>query len=324
MKAIRFDQYGDYNQLYLADLPEPQPVEGEVLVKITAAAVNPLDNTVRLGYFSVAKKPPLVLGNEAAGVVVEPGSSQLAAGTRVMVAGTYGVLQDGTWREYVLAKPEELVPTPGAISDVEAAGVPIAYLTAQLALKAGGFAEGQTLLVSAVGSSVGNAAIQLARAQGAARVITTAGSTEKAEKARGMGYADVIDLSHEPLSDGVARLTAGSGVDLAIDGVGGPMPGQALASLKAGGTLVTLGYSAGTQASINLLDLISKLTRVVGFNLFAQTPQAIGEAYAVILRLLAEGALKPLVARTFPLAQAAEAQRFLIEGRPFGKVVLTL
>jgi NADPH:quinone reductase-like Zn-dependent oxidoreductase len=112
-------------------------------------------------------------------------------------------------------------------------------------------------------------------------------------------------------------------VDVAIDSIGGPITGEALASLGQGGTLVTLGYPAGTQASINVTDLIWKATRVVGFNLFVQPLETVAAAYATILSLLAEGRVKPLVARTFPLDEAAAAQRYLSQERPFGKVVLT-
>lgn len=325
MKAIQLNQYGDYSQLKLVNVPEPKPTGHQVVVKVTAAAVNPLDNTVRLGQFPMAKKPPLILGNEGAGRVVDPRDSGLAEGTRVMFSGTYGVLRDGTWQEYLLVEPYHLVKIPEMISDIEAAAVPVAFLTGQLALTAaGGFHPGQYVLVPGVGSSVGNAALQLARAQGANRVITSSGSTTKAETARSLGYSDVIDLSKESLSSGVARLTDGIGVDLALDCIGGPITGQALACLKQGGTLVSIGYSAGTQAEINVLDLIGKATRITGFNLFLQPPDAMNEAFKVIMNLLTEGKIRPVIAKTFPLAQAAEAQRYLIENRPFGKVVLTI
>ena len=120
------------------------------------------------------------------------------------------------------------------------------------------------------------------------------------------------------------RLTDGAGVALAVDSVGGPLTGPALAALGQGGTLVTLGYPAGTEATINLLGLIAKSTHIVGLDLFAQPPEAFGEAYGLITKLLAEGRIQPLVSRTFPLEEAAEAQRYLVEDRPFGKVVLTV
>jgi len=324
MRAVRFERFGGYGELRLVETPRPEPAEGEVLVRMRAAAVNPLDNTVRLGRFPMAKESQLIPGNEGAGVVEEPGDSGLARGARVMFSGSYGVTRDGTWREYVVARPQEVVPVPENVTDEEAAAVPVAYLTAWLALKTGGFSAGQTVLSPGVGGSVGNAAAQLARAQGAARVLTSAGSAWKAQKAREIGYEDVIDLSEESLGEGVARLTGGSGVDLAIDSIGGSITGQALASLGEGGTLVVLGYPAGTEVGINLMDLISKATRALGFSLFLQPPEAFRDAYEVILKLLAEGRVRPLVSRTFPLEEAAEAQRFLIEERPFGKVVLTL
>lgn len=324
MRTICFERYGDYGELRLADAPVPEPADGEVLARMTAAAVNPLDNTVRLGYFPMAKEPPLVLGNEGVGVVEDPGTSGLAEGTRVMITGAYGVTRDGTWREYVAASPQEVVPVPDGLTDAEAAAVPVAYLTAQLALKTGGFSSGQSVLAPGVGGSVGNATVQLARAQGASRVISSSGTSWKVEKARELGYDEVIDLSEESVDEGVMRLTEGAGVALAVDSVGGPLMGQALAALGQGGTLVTLGYPAGTEATVNLLDLIAKATHVVGFSLFVQPPEAIGEAYEVILTLLAEGRVKPLVSQTFPLEKAAEAQRYLIEQRPFGKVVLTM
>jgi len=326
MRAVRLERFGgDYDELKAVEVPRPEAAGGRVLVRMSVAAVNPLDDTVRRGYFPAAKEPPLVLGNEGVGIVVDPGASGFAEGARVMVSGAYGVMQDGTWREYAAAEPGDLVPAPASLSDEEAAGVPVVWLTAQLALTyLGGFSPGQTVLVPAVGGAVGNAAVQLARAQGAARVVTTAGSAEKAERARSLGYEDVIDLSQESLGAGVARLTGGEGVDLAINSPGGEVTGQALAALKAGGTLVTLGYSAGTEATVGLLDLISKNARVLGFNLFAQPPEAFGEGWEAVLRLLDEGKVRPLVARAFPLEEAAEALRHLIEERPFGKVVLTL
>lgn len=325
MRAVRFERFGDYGELGLAEVARPEPADGQALIGMRAAAVNPLDDTVRRGYFSMAKEPPLVLGNEGTGVVAEPGGSGLAEGTRVMFGGTYGVLRDGTWQEYVAADARDLVPVPESLGDAEAAGVPEAWLTAQLALRAaGGFEAGRSVLAPAVGGSVGNAAVQLARAQGASRVITSAGSTAKAEKARAMGYEDVVDLSRETLSAGVARLTDGAGVDLAINGVGGALTGEALASLAQGGTMVAVGYSAGTEATVNLLDLIVKTSRVVGFNLFSQPPEAVAQAYGAVLGLISKGRVGPVVARTFPLEEAAEAQRHLIEDRPFGKVVLTM
>jgi NADPH:quinone reductase and related Zn-dependent oxidoreductases len=329
MRAVRFDEFGDYDVLKLVDVPEPVPGEGEVLVKMSAAAVNPFDNTVRQGW--VAQVPPgLIQGNEGSGVVVA-GSESLPTGTRVMLMGAYGFARSGTWQEFVTAGPADATKVPDNLSDVEAAAVPVAYIAAQLALVRGvGLIPGMTLLIPGVGGSVGNAAIQLARVQGAGRIITSAGRTEKAEHARDLGYDDVVDLAKESLSEGVMRLTDGKGVDVALDSIGGSITGEALKSVAPGGRVIQMGYPAGTDLNLSSLTLIWSAmgaggsTTVQGFNIYFQPPEAYAQAWATILPMLRAGTVKPSIDRTYPLEEAAAATRHLIEDRPFGKVVLTI
>ena len=330
MRAVRFDEYGDYDVLKVVDVPEPEAGPGEVVVKLTAAGVNPFDNTCRRGW--VSQVPPgTIQGNEGAGVVVGQGTADLPPGMRVMVVGTYGFARSGTWQEQVTAGPTEAVRVPDNLTDVEAAAVPVAYLGAQLALTHGVRLEpGMTLLIPGVGGGVGNAAIQLARIHGAGRIITTAGRTEKAERARSLGYADVIDLSQETLSDGVRRLTDGKGVDVALDSIGGSITGEALKSLVPGGRVVQMGYPAGTELTVDSIVLIwgangsGASTAIEGFNIYYLPGEAFAAAWATILPLLTDGRIKPVIDRTFPLAEAGEATRHLTEDRPFGKVVLTI
>jgi NADPH2:quinone reductase len=231
----------------------------------------------------------------------------------------------------VTAAPGEATKVPDNLSDVEAAAVPVAYIAAQLALTNGvRLKPGMTVLIPGVGGSVGNAAIQLAKAQGAGRVISSAGRTEKAEKARSLGYDDVVDLSKESLSEGVMRLTDGKGADVALDSIGGAITGEALKSVAPGGRVINLGYTGGTDLNVNSLTLIwSALgaggsTSVEGFNIYFQPPDAYAAAWATVLPLLADGTVKPAIDRSFPLEEAAAATRHLIEDRPFGKVVLTI
>ena len=169
-------------------------------------------------------------------------------------------------------EPEDLALVPDAIDDVVAASLPVAYLTAQITLTLAGFKPGKTVLAPAIGGSVGNATYQLARAQGAGKVISTAGSAAKAARARELGFEDVIDLTTEGLADGVRRITAGKGVDIVIDSIGGGVTGEALSSLGLGGVLITLGYSAGRKTTIDVTDLIWKAARMAGFSLFSQSP----------------------------------------------------
>jgi len=262
------------------------------------------------------------LGNEGAGVVEDPGGFSFPVGTRVMFSGSYGVSEDGTYSEWIAARGEDLCPIPDNIDDATAGGTPVAYLTAQITLAQAGFEPGKYVLAPAIGGSVGNAVTQLARAQGAGRAISTTTSRAKAEQARALGFEHVIDLSAESLADGVRRMTGGRGVDVVIESVGGALTGQALGTLALNGVLTTLGYSAGRKTTIDVTDLIWKRARMTGFSLFAQSRAVKEAAWATILPLLASGAVKPIVERTFKLEESAEALRHLIEDRPFGRVVL--
>jgi NADPH2:quinone reductase len=321
MRVIEAETFSGYGGLRQTELPQPQPAKERVLVCVTAAGVTPLDHTILSGGHPRAKAP-LVLGNEGAGVIEDAGDSGLAAGSRVMLTGPYGVSENGTWQEWLLVSPEHLALVPDAIDDVVAAGVPVAYLTAQITLTLAGFKPGMTVLAPGIGGSVGNATYQLARAHGARKVISTAGSSAKAAKARELGFEDVVDLSTEGLAAGVRRMTAGTGVDIVIEGIGGTVTSEALSSLGLGGVLITLGYSAGRKTTIDVTDLIWKRARMAGFSLFAQSPIAIAAAWQDILPLIVNGSVKPIVERVYPFAEAGEALRHLIEDRPFGKIVL--
>src|SRR6267378_7734317 len=322
MRAIEAGTFSGYGGLRQTELPKPQPSKDRVLVRVTAAGVTPLDHTILSGGHPRAKAP-LVLGNEGAGVVEDAGESGLAVGGGVMFTGPYGVRENGAWQEWLLARPEHLVLVPDAIGDVVAASLPVAYLTAQTTLTLAGFKPHMTVLAPAIGGSVGNATYQVARAQGAGKVISTAGSAAKAAKARELGFEDVIDLTTEGLADGVRRITAGRGADIVIESIGGTVTSEALSSLSLGGALITLGYSAGRKTTIDVTDLIWKGARMAGFSLFAQSPSAVAAAWQKIIPLIVNGSVKPLVERVYPLGEASEALRHLIEDRPFGKVVLT-
>jgi NADPH:quinone reductase len=322
MRAMRAENFRGYEGLKLVDLPKPAVSEGKVLLRITASGVTPLDYTILSGKYPLAKAP-LVLGNEGAGVVEAGGGTDFPIGSHVMFTGAYGVHEDGTYREWVTVRKEHLCLIPEGVDDVTAAGIPVAYLTAQMALTRAGFQAGKTVLAPAIGGSVGNAATQLARALGAKHAISSTTNHPKAAQAKALGFNEVIDTSIEKLGDGVRRITGGYGADIVIDGIGGEVLSKALGVLALGGSLTTLGYSASRKATIDVTNLIWQRASILSFNLFAQSQAAFAEAWNVIVPLLRSGAIKPIVAQTFPLAEAADALRYLIEGRPFGRVVLT-
>ncbi len=309
MRAMRAEGFKGYQDLKLVDTPKPQVSDGRVLVKITAAGVTPLEHTILSGGYPRAKAP-LILGSEGAGVVEDANGSEFSAGARVMFTGPYGVSEDGAYSEYLAVRNENLCLIPGNIDDVSAAGLPVAYLTAHMALSLAGFQAGKTVLSPAIGGSVGNAVTQLARALGARHAMSTTTNHAKAEQAKTLGFYEVIDLSAGKLGEGVRRITEGYGSDIVIDAIGGDVLSEALGTLAMGGSLTTLGYSAGRKSTIDVTDLIWKRASIKSFSLFAQPPEMWSTAWESIFRLLESGAIKPIVARTFALEDAAEALRY--------------
>jgi NADPH2:quinone reductase len=320
MRAILAEAFGGYGNLKLADIPKPVVSDGRILVRMTAAGATPLDHTILFGGHPRAKAP-LVLGNEGAGVV-EGGAEQFPDGCRVMFTGPYGVYENGAFSEWVAVKKEHLCLVPENIGDA-AAGLPVAYLTAFIVLRAAGFQAGKTVLAPAIGGSVGNAVTQLARALGARHAVSTTTSHAKAAEAKKRGFSDVIDLSVEGLPEGVRRLTDGYGADIIVDSVGGDVLSNALEVLAPGGNLTTLGYAAGRKTTIDVTNLIWKGASIKSFSLFSQPASVVAEAWTTITGLLESGQIRPIVAKTFPLEGVAEALRYLVEGRPFGRVLVT-
>jgi NADPH2:quinone reductase len=328
MKAIQYLAYGGYEQNRLVELSTPRPADGEVLVRMRTVGINPLDDTLRAGriFFATPENLPRVGGQTGVGVVVESTVGEFKPGDRVFVVGRgFGLTVDGTWRELVAAPAAALRHVPAHVGDDHAAAflAGAGYLTGYLVLtEFAGFKPGQAVLAPGIGGAVGMESVQIARKLGASLAISIASSTAKAEQAGAAGYVNVIDLSRERLRDGVMRMTGGKGVDVVIDGVGGKLTGEALGCLADGGTYAVVGYAAGREANINLTDLIWKAAKVRGFTLRAFAPATLTAAQKVLLDYLSEDSIQPTVARIFPLFAAAEAVRYLIEGRPFGRVLM--
>src|ERR1700727_3606055 len=185
MRAMRAEQFSGYEALKLVELPKPAVTDGKVLVRITAAGVTPLDHTILFGNFHIPEVP-LILGNEGAGVLEEGGGADVPAGSRVMFWGTYGAFEDGSYCEWIAVRKEDLCLIPDSVDDVSAAGIPVAYLTAQVGLILAGFRPGKTVLAPAIGGSVGNAVTQLARALGAKHAISSTTNHGKPAKERAL------------------------------------------------------------------------------------------------------------------------------------------
>src|ERR1700727_3160179 len=285
MRAMRAEQFSGYEALKLVELPKPAVTDGKVLVRITAAGVTPVNHTYLLGDFHIPEKP-LILGNEGAGVVEEGGEADFPAGSRVMFWGTYGAFEDGTYCEWIAVRKEDLCLIPDNVDDASAAGIPVAYLTAQVALTLADFRPGKTVFAPAIGGSVGNAVTQLARALGAKHAISSTTNHAKAEQAKVLGFNEVIDTSVEKLTDGVRRITGGYGADIVIDGIGGEALSEALGTLALEGSLTTLGYSASRKTTIDVTNLIVPQASIRSLNMFTQPKAAVADAWNDVVSLL--------------------------------------
>jgi NADPH:quinone reductase len=275
-----------------------------------------------MGHFPIAKEPPLILGEEAAGIVDRNGAG-FKAGERVIVyGGGLGVFRDGTWAEAVAVPGSCLRRIPEGMSFEEAAALANVGVTAYGALRTAALKAGETLVALGATGGVGSAGVQIGKAIGA-RVIAVVSTAGKAASLQSLGADHVVALSGGPLAEQVRELTKGKGSDVVLDSVGGDVTGRALSSLASFGRLVHLGYSAGTTLRIDSLDLIAKPSTIIGFNTLLVPSERSARDLDEVVDLSARGKYRAAVGRTFPASEAAEATRYLDERSAVGKVVLT-
>jgi NADPH:quinone reductase-like Zn-dependent oxidoreductase len=338
MKAVRFHTHGGLDVLRYEDAPDPVAQPGWVVVQVRACALNHLDLWQRRGLDRVKIPIPHISGADVAGVIADAGNSGLPTGQRVMlqpglscgrcpkcVAGDdnfcaqYDVLGyqcDGGYAEYVAVPASSLIPLPDHITDAEAAAFPLSFLTAwQMLHSRARMSAADTVLVLAAGSGVGQAAIQIAKAF-EARVIATAGTDEKLAKARAMGADDVVNHYRDDLVSTVRRLTANRGVDIVVEHVGVATWEKSVRCLARGGRVVTCGATTGFQTTLDLRHLFARQLSLLGSYMGARLELL--EAATLFFK----GVLRPTVDRTYPLAEAAQAQQRLEASEQFGKIIL--
>jgi NADPH:quinone reductase-like Zn-dependent oxidoreductase len=343
MRGFRIDRHGGPEVLEWRELPDPRPREDEGLVRVRACALNHLDLWVRNGVPGHTYPLPLVPGSEIAGDVVEVGECVrgLAAGDPVLIApgvscgvcprclagedplcreyGILGETRDGGYAELVVVPGRNLLPLPKGLSYVEAASLPLVFLTAWHMLV--GRARLQPLedvLVHAAGSGVSSAAIQIARLLGARTIVATASSPAKLERARELGATHTVNYQDSDFVRATKAATGGKGADVVIDHVGGEVFERSLKALAWGGRIVLCGATANGEATVNLRAVFFKSLSILG-----STMGSLGEL-KTLLRHVEEGRLRPVVDRTFPLAEARAAQEALARREQFGKIVLTV
>jgi len=336
VRQVVIPRYGAPEVLTPREAPDPAPRDGEVRIAVSAAGVNFADILARLGLYPDAPKPPVVVGYEVSGVVeaTGPGVTSLRAGDRVVALTRFGGYADR-----VVVADWMAFPIPEAMDSQIAAAIPVNYVTALVALyQMTNVAPEETVLIHGAGGGVGIAATQLARLRGA-RVIGTA-SASKHDTIRQQGVHHVIDYRSANVPAEVKRLTAGRGVDVVLDPLGGASFADSYALLAPLGRLVMYGVSSiapGERRSLwralttivrmpkfKPLSLMNRNRGVFGLNLghLWDERRRLADAMTFLVGEVAGGRLRPVIARAFPLERAAEAHRYVQSRSNIGKVLL--
>ena len=318
MKAIIVDRCGAPEVMRMGELPDPVPAEGQVLVRVHAAGVNPVDSYIRSGLYPQPKEPPYTPGIDGAGVVeaVGPGVKHRKKGDRVYVAWSL----TGTYAEKVLCTESQTHPLPDKISFSQGAALGVPYGAAYRALfqKAHAVA-GENILVHGASGGVGLAAVQLARAAGM-RVIATAGSDQGRRLVLEAGAHAVLDHHDAGHLAKTSELTCGAGLDVILEMLANVNLGADLGVLATGGRVVVIG-SRG-KVEIDPRDAMSREAVIMGVTMFKASERDLGSLHAALVAGLENGTLRPVVSRELPLAEAARAHHEVMEASTLGKIVL--
>ena len=327
-KAVYFERFGGPEVLQISDVPDEQPANGQVRLKVRAIGVNRTELTLRSGRSPRQPQLPSRIGFEAAGIIDEVGAevSGFERGDRVALIPTYGAAQFGLYGESSLAPAQSLVKLLDTESFEEAAATWVAFGTAWSGLHfAGDLKPSQTVAITAASSNVGIAAIQVARLIGARPIAVTRTSAKKqALLDRGAEY--VVTLDTQQVEMELRRLTDNVGVDMVLDAVGGSGLAQLMKGTRDGGRILLYGALDTQPTLVSPFDIFGRDVRLQGFSLptFARDPKLFEQLRDAVRHGLREGALKPEIARTFRLEDIVAAHRFMEAKDQLGKVVITV
>ncbi len=322
MKAIRLHTFGEPEVLQLEEVPDPQPGAGQVVVRVHAVGVNPVETYIRSGMYP--KPPtPYTPGNDGAGIIAAlgPEVTGLHVGDRVYIAGSVS----GTYAELAVCAATRVHPLPQPASFAQGAAINVPYGTAYHALfqRAHGMA-GESVLVHGASGGVGIAAVQLARAAGM-RVIGTAGTERGKQLVLDQGAQHVLDHTTSGYMEEVMRLTDGRGVDVIVEMLANVNLGNDLNVIARGGRIAAIGNRGpGNQGTVtvNPRAAMSRDAAILGISLGNASERELVSMHAALVAGLATGALRPVIGQEFPLADAAKAHHAVIESRAYGKIIL--
>ena len=324
---VRIHQTGGPEVLQFEDIDLGMPAAGELRIRVEAIGLNRSEAMYRAGGYLVPPRLPSLIGYEAAGVVevVGEGVSGFAPGDRICVLPTFRLGEYGVYGEQAIVPARSVLPAPPQLSPIEAASVWMQYLTAFGIVEAGKAGIGDYVLIPAASSSVGIAAIQWANWVGATPIALTRHSN-KAKALQALGARHVVASAECDVVAEVKRLTAGKGARVVFDPVGGPSVATLADAMAEDGILMIYGSLSGQPTPYPHWPAAIKSLSLRGwvFSYIANHPVRFAHAKELVLRGLAEGHLKPVIARTFPLSQIVEAHRYLESNQQVGKVVVTV
>ncbi|RLV01487.1 NADPH:quinone oxidoreductase [Streptomyces griseocarneus] len=325
MHAITIPEFGGPEALVWAEVPDPVPGGGEVLVEVVASAVNRADVMQRKGFYPPPSGAPLYPGLECSGRIAAlgPGVSGWAVGDEVCA-----LLAGGGYAEKVCVPVGQLLPVPEGLDLASAAALPEVTATVwSNVFMVAHLRPGETLLVHGGGSGIGTMAVQLAKAVGA-RVAVTAGSKDKLEHCRELGADILIDYREQDFVEELQKVTGGAGADVILDIVGAKYLARNVEALAVNGRLVIIGLQGGSKAELDLGALLTKRAAVMGTALrsrpLAEKAAIIAAVREHVWPLISGGRVRPVVDRVLPMRSAPEAHRVVEEGSHVGKVLLTV
>jgi NADPH:quinone reductase len=327
-RIVRFSKTGGPEVLKIEQVDVRPPGPGEVRIAVKALGLNRAESMFRSGQYLEQPKFPARLGYEAAGIVeaVGEGVQGLKVGDAVSTIPAFSQNQYGVYGDTAIVPAFAVAKHPASLSWTEAAAIWMQYATAYGALiDIAGLKAGDTLLIPAASSSVGIAAIQIARMVGATPVALTRTSAKRTALLDA-GAAHVIATSEQDLVAEVKKITDGKGARIVFDPVGGPTIEKLTAAMAARGTLFLYGALSSEPTTVPLLEVLGKSLTIRGYILFEITgdPQRLERAKKFIVGGLSEGKLKPVIAKTFKLDEIAQAHRYLESNQQIGKIVVTV
>lgn len=322
MRAVRVHQFGGPEVLDLEDLPRPELRDGQLLIRVHAAGVNPVDVYIRKGAYARLPPLPYIPGWDGAGEVdsIGAGVERLSAGERVYFSGTAAGRSIGAYAEYAACREDQVHRLPDRLSFDQGAAIGVPYATAHRALFHRGRARaGETVLVHGASGAVGLAAVQLARAHGLT-VLGTASTDEGLDLVRSQGAHHAIRHGTPDSAERIRKALGESGIDLIVEMLANRNLDQDLALLAFQGRVVVVGNRG--RVEIDPRQTMAKDSAVLGMSLWNAPESELFEVHQLLAIGLEAGSLTPIVGETYPLAEAGRAQEAVMAGGAKGKVVL--